>query len=76
MTIEERMATARQQIANPRPGSMLDKARKLDAEIAEAGGLAAHFIRENTRLRAGGKPYYTRLIDPVTDRVIAELPNG
>ena len=76
MTIEERMAVARQQIANPKAGSMLDKARKLDAEIAAAGGLAAHFVRENTRLRPEGKPHYTRLIDPVTERVIAELANG
>ena len=46
-----------------------DRAKALDRQIEEAGGLAAHW--KQTAPEA-----YTRLVDPVTGDVIAERPSA
>ena len=45
-------------------GSLVERAKRLDREIADAGGLAAHW-------QATADPVYERLVDPVTGEVVA-----
>lgn len=54
-------------------GSMVERAKRLDAEIRAAGGLKAYWEREQRDRCAQGIPHYKRLIDPVTDEVVAEI---
>jgi hypothetical protein len=53
--------------------SMVEKARALDAEVEAAGGLQSFWLRRQRDARARGDRYYTRLVDPLTDEVVAEL---
>ena len=53
--------------------SLVEKARALDAEIEAAGGLAEFWLQRQRDARTRGDRYYTRLVDPVNDEVIAEL---
>ena len=53
--------------------TLAEKAKALDTRIEAAGGLAAFWLQRQREARDRGKPYYTRLVDPVTDEVIAEL---
>ena len=53
--------------------SMVEKAPALDAEIEAAGGLAEFWLQRQRDALARGERYYQRLVDPVTDEVIAEL---
>ena len=52
--------------------TLVEKAKQLDAEIEAAGGLAAFWVRRQKANRTRGEPYYTRLVDPATDTVVAE----
>lgn len=45
--------------------SLIDRARRLDREIAAAGGLAAYW-------KTNADPQYRRLVDPVTGATVAE----
>ncbi len=53
--------------------SIGEKAKALDAKIEAAGGLAEFWLERQRDARARGESYYRRLVDPVTDEVIAEL---
>ncbi len=53
--------------------TFIEKAKALDAEIEAAGGLAGFWLRQQRQALDRGEPYYTRLVDPTTDEVIAEL---
>ncbi len=53
--------------------TLVEKAKTLDAEIAAAGGLAAFWVRVQRAKRERGETYYTRLVDPATDEVVAEF---
>ena len=53
--------------------ALMEKAKMLDAAIEAAGGLAAFWLRRQHEARDRGERYYTRLVDPATDEVIAEL---
>ena len=52
--------------------SIVEKAKRLDAEIAAGGGLGPYWITRQKAARARGEAYYTRLVDPATDEVVAE----
>ena len=54
-------------------GSMVERAKRLDAQIAAAGGLKAYWERAERAKCAHGVPHYKRLIDPVTGEVVAEI---
>ena len=56
-------------------GSMVERAKRLDAEIRAAGGLRAYWEREQRTRAALGLPFYTRLIDPATGEVVASIPS-
>ncbi len=53
--------------------SIVEKARALDAEIEAAGGLQSFWLQRQRDARVRGDRYYRRLVDPVTDEVLAEL---
>ena len=53
--------------------TLLEKARELDTQIEAAGGLAAFWLQRQREARERGEHFYTRLIEPDTDRVVAEL---
>ena len=53
--------------------TMAEKARALDAQIEDAGGLAELWLQRQREARDRGERYYTRLIEPDTDRAVAEL---
>ena len=53
--------------------SNVEKARALDAEIEAAGGLQSFWLQRQRDARACGVRYYRRLVDPVTNEVLAEL---
>jgi len=52
--------------------TLVEKARALDAQIAAAGGLGPFWIAHEKAKRDRGEPYYTRLVDPATDEIVAE----
>lgn len=53
--------------------SAIETAKALDAKIAAAGGLAAYWTAEQAKAKAAGKRSYSRLIDPVSGKVVAEV---
>jgi len=55
--------------------TLAEKARALDAEIEAGGGLAEFWLQRQREARERGERCHTRLADPVTDEVLAELTN-
>jgi len=53
--------------------TMVDKAKALDVKIEAAGGLGPFWIADQKGRRERGETYYTHLIDPATDEVVAEF---
>ena len=53
--------------------TFIEKAKALDAQIEAAGGLAAFWLRQQRQARDRGERYYTRLVDPDTGCVVAQL---
>ena len=61
---------------HPKQRSLVEIAKALDREIERAGGIATYWIAIQERKRAQGRPHYTRLIDPVTGEIVAEVPES
>ena len=53
--------------------TLLETAKMLDTQIEASGGLSAFWLQRQREARDRGERYYTRLVDPTTDEVIAEL---
>ncbi len=53
--------------------TLVEKAKMLDAQIRAAGGIAALWLQRQREARDRGERYYTRLVAPATDEVIAKL---